>query len=132
MLLAINLVYWLGYIARRRGAAQPAKLRVLPLALACLVMAGGWLAPMLAGKSYTSVLALGMLRSGEAKAWHDCALRRFAVLNDEGVKAARIEPYPGQPYLLFYSDIGDDPEGWENVDMASFYNKDYVTFNTLE
>ena len=77
------------------------------------------------------MLALSSLRSGEARAYHDAALRRFAVLNDDSVKEARIEPYPSQPYLLFYTDIVDDPEGWENIDMASFYGKDSVTFNTL-
>lgn len=128
--LAVNLVYWLGWLCRLRAGAKQG-LRPMALGLACLVFVAGFALPVLSGRSYTSLLALSSLRSGEAQAWHDSALRRFAVLNDESISAARIEPYPSQPYLLFYSDIVDDPEGWENQDMADFYGKDFVTFNTI-
>jgi len=126
--LAINLVYWLGWALSRKGAGS---LKFGPLLLACALLLAAFALPILSGERYTSVLALSSLRSGEARAYHDAALRRFAVLNDDSVKEARIEPYPSQPYLLFYTDIVDDPEGWENIDMASFYGKDSVTFNTL-
>ena len=88
--------------------------------------------PLRSGVSYTSLLALSSLRSGEAKAWHDCFEGRLEVLRDESIKDARVEPFPCQPYLLFYSDIVDDPEAWQNVDMASFYGKDSIKFNTLD
>ena len=128
--LAVNLVWWLGWLCRRR-AARENRLRPAVLALACAALLLGFALPVFSGGSYSSLLALSSLRSGEARAWHDCALRRFEVLNDETVSHARIEPYPSQPYLLFYSDIVDDPQAWENLDMASFYGKDSVSFNTI-
>ncbi len=129
--MAINLVYWLGWFVGRRGGEKANGLKFPALALACALLVVGFALPLFSGARYTSALALSSLRSGEAQAYHDSALRRFAVLNDESTRDARIEPYPSQPYLLFYSDIVDDPEAWENVDMASFYGKNTVTFNTL-
>lgn len=130
LLLAVNVIWWLGWFCTRKK--RGGKLNIKVLLLAGAVLAAGYILPIFSGGSYTSVLALGALRSGEAKAWHDTALRRFGVLNDGSIRDARIEPYPGQVYLLFYSDIVDDPTAWENVDMASFYGKSSVKFNTLD
>ncbi len=128
--LAVNLIYWLGWLLSRR-AAKKSGLEFSAFALAFALLLTGFALPALSGRAYTSTLALGTICSGEAKAYHDAALRRFELLNDESISAARIEPYPSQPYLLFYSDIVDDPEDWDNIDMASFYGKDSVSFNTL-
>ena len=129
--MAVNVVYWLGWLRRRRESRFAAP-KLFALVLACALLCLGFALPLSSGQSYTSLLALSSLRSGEAKAWHDCFMRRLEVLNDVSVKDARIEPYPCQPYLLFYSDIVDDPEAWENVDMANFYGKDSIKFNTLD
>jgi len=129
--MAVNVVYWLGWLLCRKTHGT-GSLRLLPLLLACALLLTGFALPIFSGRSYSSLMALSSLRSGEAKAWHDCFLRRLEVLHDESIKHARIEPFPCQPYMLFYSDIVDDPEAWENVDMASFYGKDSITFNTLD
>lgn len=129
--MAVNVIYWLGWLCRRK-ANRPAAPRPAALVLACALLLAGFALPVLSGRSYTSLLALSSLRSGEAKAWHDCFEHRLQILNDDSIRDARIEPYPCQPYLLFYCDIADDPEAWENVDMASFYGKDSIKFNTLD
>ena len=68
--------------------------------------------------------AVNMARSGEAQAYRACADRRLTVLLDRSVRSAPLEPFPSQPYLLYFEDIGEDPESWVNVFMSIYYDKD--------
>lgn len=128
LLLAINLCYWLGWFAKRilRSSSEKASLSFSAFAAACIVLLGCCAGSLASGTGFSSLAAMGSLLSGEAKAYHDCAQRRFEVLNDDSVKAARLERFPCQPYLLFFDDITEDPKDWRNEDMSSFYGKDSV------
>lgn len=124
----INIFYWLGWAAKKFNRANKSKngIRLLPL-IACGAVSLALIALFVfGGGSLTSVSALGILRSGEAQAFYECAERRLAVLNDDAVRDAELEEYPSHPYLLYYDDITADPSDWENTDMASFYGKDSV------
>ena len=128
LLLALNLLYWQGWLCRRRrrvGEAQ-SSLRALPLLLAlalCVVCVGasavlrGGLAP---------VAALSSLRSGQAAAYAEEAAERRAVLEDPSERSPAFAPFSDPPYLLYATDITEDPEDWRNQGMAVFYEKDSV------
>ena len=126
MLVTLNLFYWLGWAAHRRGAdGKRGGVRLccaVCLAAAALVCCAVPARTM----AYTSLSAIGLLRSGEGRAYHDCALRRYEILHDSSVRDAELEYFPSQPYLLYYDDIRDDPEDWHNIDMSHYYGKNTV------
>lgn len=127
LLLAINLVYWLGWLAGKLKKADSEKnVKLMPVLLAMLVLGGCCALAMLGGTGFTSVGALSTLASGEAKAYYDSALERFELLNDESIKDVQLEDFPTKPYLLYYDDITQDPADWHNEDISTFYSKNSV------
>jgi hypothetical protein len=128
LLVIINIFYWLGWAAKKfkKTGSDKKVIILLPLA-ACAALSLAIVGVSIAcGGSFTSAGAIGILRNGEAKAFHDCALERLSILRDPDVHDAELEDYPSHPYLLYYDDITADPSDWKNVDMASFYGKDSV------
>ncbi len=132
-LIVGNLFYWLGWTARRfspgrlsesRGRAVQTMI-VLGLAAISLAGVGIWFR---GGGRISAAAALGLLRSGEGKEFRACADRRLTVLEDPQIRDAKLEPFPVQPYLLYYTDLAEDPEDWVNVSMADYYDKDSVSF----
>ena len=79
-------------------------------------------------RSVSTAAAIDELRSGEAGAFRACADRRLAVLEDAQIRDAKLEPFPVQPWLLYYTDIAEDPDEWVNISMAAYYGKDSVSF----
>lgn len=127
LLLALNLFYWLGWIRQRRGGAASASgPGLLPAAgalLLCLALLGAS-AALRGGINPVSVYT--SLRSGQAQTYAQQARERFAVLNDPAVRVAELEPYRDPPYLLFFEDLSPDPESWQNLGMAEYYEKERV------
>ena len=125
LLAALNLFYWLGWAARRRPrpAASP-RVQGPAVLLAALLFVLSWGFYVRAGYSVCSLGAAGLIRSGEAQAYRACADRRLTVLLDRSIRSAPLEPFPSQPYLLYFEDIGEDPESWVNVFMSIYYDKD--------
>ena len=125
LLCALNLFYWLGWAAKKRPLpAFSVGRRLLAAGLAALLFLAGWGLHIRGGHSVTSLSAAGLMRSGEAQAYRACADRRLEVLTDRSVRAAALEPFPSQPYLLYFEDISEDPASWINVVMSIFYEKD--------
>ena len=77
-------------------------------------------------ESLTSVLALNELRSGEAKAYYEEALERQTVLEDPSVLDCEFEPFENMPYLLYFTDMTDDPSDFQNEDTATYYHKNSI------
>ncbi len=128
LLVIINIFYWLGWVAKKIGKTSDNKnsVMLLPLAACAALSIAIVGAAIISGGSLTSASAVGILRNGEAKAFHDCAVGRLRILRDPDVHDAELEDYPSRPYLLYYDDITADPSDWKNIDMASFYGKDSV------
>lgn len=128
LLLTLNLIYWLGWAARR--FARPADTKNgLPLSTALIsvvLMFSLLAAGVLFGTGLSSVGAVSTLLSGEAGAYHDHAMRRFELLNDSSLSHVVLEDFPVKPYMLYFDDIQPDTGDWRNVDMATFYGKDSV------
>ncbi len=129
LLLALNLFYWMGWLARRRGRRAEADADGAGLILAAagvLVMGLCCLAAMRMGQPYTSAGALGSLRSGEAAAYYACAQERYAILHDDTVRDAVLPAFPCYPDLLYYDDFMPNADDWRNGAAAHYYGKDSV------
>lgn len=74
---------------------------------------------------FTFSSALTDLANGSAKAYGD-AMKERAVLYNSGEKDVVVEPLTAQPALLYFSDIKEDPEDWENRGLCRFYGIDSV------
>jgi len=136
-LFALNLFYWLGWAARRRREGKLLRSRVFErfrsikaapavLSIFLALFVGFSFLLHLRHDGLTSPGALGLMRSGEAQAFRACADRRLEVLEDPQIRDAELEPFPSQPYLLYFDDIAEDPEEWINVAMSRYYGKDSV------
>ncbi len=74
----------------------------------------------------TSKSAATSLITGEAKQYYQEAQERFAILNDDNVTEAYLEPYSVWPYVLCSDDESDDPTHWRNLSLAEYYGKSAV------
>ena len=127
LLLALNLVYWLGWLCRRgKTAAAEDGVKAVGLGVAALLLALCCGISMLGGTGFSSVGAVSTLASGEAGAYRDSALRRFELLKDESLDDVQLEDFPVKPYLLYFDDITRDPADWRNEDISTFYGKNSV------
>ena len=133
LLLVLNLLYWIGWLASRRPPSQAPAGRVsgkpltaaAALGLVCLLL-------HMQGGGFTSVMAWGAMRSGEAQAYHAAAMERFAILEDPAVRDAILPPFPCQPYVLYMDDVREDPQDWRNLVMADYYEKDSVVLQRAD
>lgn len=75
---------------------------------------------------YTFSSALTDLQEGNARAYGE-ALKERAQLYGSGQEGLiQVEPLPARPKLLYFSDIGQDPQDWENRGLCRFYGLDQV------
>lgn len=123
LLLTLNLLYWIGWLRRPR---KPAPLSLFSALIATLLCLGCCAAFVLAGHGFSSLMALGVLRSGEAAAFRQATQARLLILEDASIRDAVLAPYPCQPYVFYHDDIRPDPDDPDNQSMAHFYGKDSV------
>lgn len=122
-----NELYWLGWLARRRGEAQIHR-------DTCWLLPGWMLGGMLlcmslaiwGGSTVTSFSAFQSLRKGEAKQYHAEYKERLRVLKDTSVDEVELKPLSVKPYLLFFGDVAEDPEDWVNKAVAQYFSKKSV------
>lgn len=74
---------------------------------------------------FTVSSAITDLVSGDAKAYGD-ALRIRTELYNSGKKSVVVDPLPCRPRLLYFSEIREDPENWENLGVCRYYGLDSV------
>ena len=74
---------------------------------------------------FTFSSALTDLANGSAKAYGDALKERIEIYQN-GEKNVVVESLPAQPQLLYFSDIKEDPEDWENRGLCRFYGIDSV------
>jgi hypothetical protein len=130
LLTVINIFWWCGWISHKfkKHSKCHSSVPFLPFilfsagALFCIVCA-----VFIFHKSLTSVLAVNELRSGEAQSYYEEALERQIKLEDPTVHDCEFEAFRNTPYLLFFTDMTDDPSDFQNEDTATFYNKDSIT-----
>ena len=127
LLLVFNIFWWCGWVLRKSTKKIDSShdgIRTVPFLSCCaaalLCMA---CSVIFFHGSLTSIAALGELRSGEAQAYYSQALERQKELEDPEIENCIFSPYQATPYLLFFSDMTDDPSSYENEDTSTFYGK---------
>ncbi|MGN1149064.1 MAG: DUF6056 family protein [Lachnospiraceae bacterium] len=128
-----NEFYWIGWFSRKRTDSREEKGNegkqtaswLLPgfcvgLALTAFSMV------LWGGDTVTTVSAVKALKSGQARQYKAEYEARLQVLQDDTVKDVVFEPYSEKPYLLFFTDIVENPEDWVNNSVAEVFGKNSV------
>lgn len=122
----LNLFWWLGWINKKREKSH-GKDRGIPFGKLCIfsVLAALCLAAsvLFFHGTFTSVAALSELRSGEARHYYAQAKERQEVLENAEITECVFPPFSSKPYILYFTDMTDDPASYENQDTATFYGK---------
>ena len=74
---------------------------------------------------FTASSAMADLADGSARDYGN-ALKERMELYQSGGKNVVVEPLPCHPRLLYFSDIKEDPEDWENKALCRFYGMESV------
>ena len=124
----LNLFWWLGWIEKKkRPGSQSSEISLCILSvfsvitvicLACSVL-------FFQG-TLSSIAALSELRSGEAQRYYAQAEERQEVLENMDITDCEFTPYTSMPYILYFTDMTEDPESYENQDTATFYGKNTI------
>ncbi len=77
------------------------------------------------GSTVTTYSAIQSLRKGEAAQYLAEYEERLEILAGDD-RVVELEPFSGKPYLLYFGDITDDPENWENKSMSRYFEKDEI------
>lgn len=145
LFLAGNLFYGMGWIYRQWGGArQTCAPDKKEKGASCLerketlqYLAGLFLFVVFIGAMYakadpdcfTSTSAIRSLVAGEAAAYGEETKERDRLVQEaetaqtDEIALPRLKTHP---YLLFWSDIEEDPGDWKNKSMARYYQKDAV------
>lgn len=125
LLSILNLFWWLGWVMKKkrsRSTSRGISLGMFSgfsscafLSLACSVL--------FFHGTLTSVAALSELRSGEAKSYYLQAEERQMMLENSDILDCEFEPFSTMPYILYFTDMTDNPDSYENQDTATFYGK---------
>lgn len=125
-----NELYWIGYVLRRIREAQEVsvdfvskkKSFLLPICMMeVAVLAFGFI--FWGGMTLTPVSAYYALRSGQAAQYRQEYEERLDIILNSTDEDIYLEPFSAPPYLLSFADIKEDPNSWENRDMAEYYGK---------
>ena len=129
-LTVINLFWWCGWISHRFGKHNKNCSTTSYFFPYFLFSVGAVLsivcAIFISHESLTSVLALNELRSGEAKSYYEEALQRQTLLEDPSIQDCEFDPFDNMPYLLFFTDMSDDPTDFQNEDTCTYYEKNSI------
>lgn len=132
ILLVVNWFYWIGYIRRCIGE-RFCKVKVLSkIPLRSILYTGTVFAIVTSvflyygGSTITTVSAVWSLRTDSAARYYAQHEERYKVLTDSTIQDAVLEPYTELPYMLFFGDIKEDPNAWENGAMAKYFHKNSV------
>ncbi|MBQ6342668.1 MAG: hypothetical protein IJI41_06075 [Anaerolineaceae bacterium] len=128
-LAIFNLFYWLGWLGQKGKipeqlfrSAQVERYNFVFLVIILVCFCFG----MTRIKWYdtTSISAFRSYRSGQmGNYWHTYELR-LEILKDPEIKDAVLKRFPSRPYVLFYRELSEYPDG--NATVASWYNKNSV------
>lgn len=126
MLLVINVVYWCGWIWKRKKGAQQSKLFYwwfYPL-IAVMVLLVFHTEINQAG-SFSSYGAYYYIHTGEADNFYRQYLERVEKLKGEEQQVG-LEPYIWKPWFLCMGDLSEDPGDETNRALAGWYDKETV------
>lgn len=134
LLLIANLFYYMGWLRRHMKLSEAGSclethdVKLYLAAVLCLTAFIGVLYARVNPDYFTSVSACRSLISGEAAAYgRETAARTQALRDAAGQENISLELFHTRPYLLYFSDISEDPGDWKNLSMARYYRKESIT-----
>ena len=80
-------------------------------------------------KTTTTVKAIQILASGEAKAYEEEYQERLKVLEDDSIKDVVFSSYKNQPDMLYVGDFSSDPNEMSNQKAAEYFGKSSLKIN---
>lgn len=83
-------------------------------------------------KTATTVKAIQILASGEAKAYEEEYQERLKVLEDDSIKDVVFSSYKNQPDMLYVGDFSSDPNEMSNQKAAEYFGKSSLKINYEE
>ncbi len=128
LLSILNLFWWFGWIVKKkrpRGMNRGISLGMFSVFSACAALCLVSSVLFFHG-TLTSVAAFSELRSGEAKKYYSQAEERQRILENPDILDCEFEPFASQPYILYFTDMTENPESYENQDTATFYEKQSI------
>lgn len=128
LMLFASVFYVTGWLMKRGivciKGEQESGLPLLPtLALCFVFLFFGEISIFLDIHMFSSVSALNSLRIGEAQTYHREAQERLAILEDESIEDAVLMEFSSYPHVLFFDDITENADDWQNTGMASYFDK---------
>ncbi len=135
LLIMGNIFYTLGWLRRRFGLAISPKScledKDTRLYLLCTAGAALFIGAMYAKVDpdfFTSTSAVHSLYIGEAQRYgEETAARNMLLRSQSQDEHVTVPILDTRPYLLYFSDISEDPADWKNILMARYYQKESVT-----
>ena len=132
ILLILDLSYvlgWCGRAAERRGLCvktEKTDRPVYPVPFLLVIVLFFVLSCKFAESNYTSSSALWEVLQGEAGTYHDTAMERLELLNDDSLQDVVLPRYSVKPWLLYFDDVTTDPADWRNIAVSNYYQKNSV------
>ena len=134
LILALCEGYVVGYVKSKWQSAIPNEIALKNFAVSeawCLVgcilffAAASVLTVIPEERYFTYSSAIADLANGSAKAYGDAMAERAEQYNS-GEKNVVVQPLPAKPALIYFSDIDEDPEYWENRGLCKYYGLESV------
>ena len=125
LLSILNLFWWLGWVAKKkrpRSTTCGISIGVFGIFTVCATLCVACSVLLLQG-TLTSVASFSELRSGEAKRYYAEAQERQRILENSEIDDCEFESFSTMPYILYFTDMTDNPDSYENQDTATFYGK---------
>lgn len=127
LLLVINLIYWCGWLSRkkrRQSEENMCRWWFYP-AVAVAMLISFWVEPDPEG-SFSSYGAYYEVHSGLAYNFYQEYLERVELLSGPG-DYVELAPYHWEPWLICIGDLSEDPDDESNRALAEWYNKEEVS-----
>lgn len=122
-LVIINIFYWLGYINNKieitedKNSYRYCYIIILLIGIICVTYNY---------KSSNSYIAIKSIQTGEAIRYKEQMEERIKKYKDKNIQDVEVEKIREKPYLLFISDLTENPEDWLNGLVRDFYSKNSV------
>lgn len=135
LLVIANLFYYMGWLYRHGHLTDSMAGSCLERRNTKLYLSAVFLLTVFIGVLYSAVnpdyfttsSACHSLLTGEAAAYGMEGENRTRAIRESEENAISIDCFSTHPYLLFFSDIGENPDEWMNRSMARYYQKQSIS-----
>ncbi|MBQ6341641.1 MAG: hypothetical protein IJI41_00815 [Anaerolineaceae bacterium] len=128
ILFSINICYWIGWVKKRIKRFENINtMRISIGYLLCVIVIFVYGCTKIPSYRITSYSAAQAYLLGWVGQYKHVYNQRIEILENPEIQDAVLREYPhNKPFVLYFSDISEDPNNWQNIAMSSFYNKNSV------